>query len=226
MPPLSLPYLLRSNTMSRKEKMLEFVDEGYNVSVCGRHLHVTDAMKQYASEKIARLEKLGDRIIEVNVTMDIQKLEHRVDVVMKYGHTNIKSSGISRDMYLSIDKAIEKLEAQLRKYLDRIHHHHAKEHPHVEIYESVYERELDEDEVALYNREIEEENKKRQQSALQLPSVVTTETRTLKILTNEEAIMKMDLSKDEVLVFRSEDDRRLKVMYRRNDGNYGVIAPE
>lgn len=212
--------------MSRKEKMLEFVDEGYNVSVCGRHLHVTEAMKQYAREKIAKLERLGDRIIDVNVTMDIQKLEHRVDIVMKYGHTNIKSTGISRDMYLSIDKAIEKLQAQLKKYLNRIHSHHSKEHPHVDIYEKIYERVLDEDEVALYNREIEEENRRRQVSALEFPAVVNTETRPLKILTNEEAIMKMDLSKDEVLVFRAEEDRKLKVMYRRNDGNYGVISPE
>ena len=60
---------------SRKEKMAEF-DQGYKVMVTGRHLHVTDGMKQHAIDRISKLEHLGDRIIDVNVTMDIQKLNH------------------------------------------------------------------------------------------------------------------------------------------------------
>lgn len=206
--------------------MLEFVDEGYNVSVCGRHVHITEPMKQYAQEKIAKLERLGDRIIDVTVTMDIQKLQHKVDIVMKYGHTMIKSSAVTRDMYLSIDKAVEKLQAQLKKYLNRIHHHHQKAHPVIDIQESVYERIPEEDEVQSINAEIEEENKRCESKKLEMPRIISQETRPLKILTNEEALMKMDLSQDEVLVFRSEEDRKLKVIYRRHDGNYGIIAPE
>lgn len=48
----------------------------------------------------------------------------------------------------------------------------------------------------------------------------------LKELTREEALMKMELSRDAFLVYRSEEDRRLKVLYRRKDGNYGIIEPE
>ncbi len=208
--------------MSRKEKMLEFVDQGYNISVCGRHVHVTEAMKEYARDKIAKLERLGDRIIDITVTMDIQKLEHRVDIVMKYGHTHIQSHGVTNDMYVSIDKAVDKLQAQLKKYLKRLHDHHQKNHPVLDIPVDVYGRELDEDEVPLYNKQIEEEASKN----LQMPQIVKSETAPLKILTTQEAIMKMDLGKQEVLVYRDEIDRKLKVIYKRNDGNYGVIAPE
>ena len=220
------PLAMRRNIMSRREKMLEFVDAGYNVTVTGRHVHVTEAMKQCAKDKIAKLEHLGDRIIDVAVTMDIQKLEHRVDIVMKYGHTHIKSRGISRDMYLSIDKAVEKLQAQLKKYLNRLHHHHLKELPVIDLKENVYDRALDEDEVLFYNREIEEENRRRQALESEPPHIVSTHVRPLILLTDAEAIMKMDLSKDEVLAYRGEEDRKLKVIYRRDDGHYGVIELE
>lgn len=212
--------------MTRKEKMLEFVDEGYNISVTGRHVHVTESMKQYAREKIAKLERLGDRIIDVAVTMDIQKLEHRVDIVMKYAHTIIKSQGSTNDMYISIDQAVAKLETQLKKYLDRIHHHHMKSYPVIDLPVTVYERGGEGDDIGIINHEIEEAIKVKRQKEMQLPSIVSKETTPLKILTDEEAIMKMDLCDKEVLLYKDEASRKLKVIYRRDDGNYGVIEPE
>ena len=59
-----------------------------------------------------------------------------------------------------------------------------------------------------------------------MPKVIGMETRVLKILTTEEAMMKMDLSGDKFLVYRGEEDRKLKVIYRRDDGNYGIIQTE
>ena len=56
--------------------------------------------------------------------------------------------------------------------------------------------------------------------------IVAMEVGRLKILSDVEAIMKMELSGDSVMVFRSESNRQLKVIYRRQDGNYGIIAPE
>ena len=66
---------LEASMTSRKEKMAEF-DQGYNVMVTGRHMHITDGMKQHAIDRISKLEHIGDRILDVNVTMDIQKLSH------------------------------------------------------------------------------------------------------------------------------------------------------
>ena len=118
---------MTKETLTRKQKMAEF-DQGYNIQVTGRHVEVTDAMKSYAQEKLSKVERFGDRIIDVTVTMDIQKLEHRVDIIMKYGHTLIKSHAATTDMYASIDQAIDKLQTQLRKYKRRLKSHHAKGH--------------------------------------------------------------------------------------------------
>lgn len=206
-----------------KQRVAEF-DQGYNVSVTGRHVHVTDAMKAYAEEKLSKLERIGNRIIDVNVTMDIQKVEHKVDIVMKYGHTLIKSQGSSTDMYASIDKAVDKLQSQLRRYKRRLKDHHAKEYPVMQIPMVVYQMDAtDEHDI---NAQIESENEKKLHETFFPHKIVRSETQSLKILTDDEAIMKIELSGASCIVYRSEQTRKLKVIYRLEDGNYGVVEPE
>lgn len=204
---------------TKREKMAEF-EPGYYVNVTGRHVQVTEGMKQHAINKLSKLDRLGARIIDVNVTMDIQKLEHRVDIIVKYGHTVVKSHAASSDMYVSIDKAVEKLQNQISRYKNKIQDHHAKGHPVVEMPMKVYGIPLDE--VAEINDEIETESHKR----YELHTIQKVESQPLKILTDEEAIMKMELSHAPVMVYRDEKDRRLKVIWRLENGNYGVIEPE
>jgi putative sigma-54 modulation protein len=192
---------------TRKEKIAEF-DQGYNVTVTGRHVQVTDGMKQHAAERIERLDKVGDRIIDVHVTMDIQKLDHRVDILMKYGHTMIRSHAVTTDMYASIDQAVDKLKCQLKKYKQRLKNHHSKPISAIDIPVEVYTSDID-----TYEEEVPHR-------------IVATETRKLKVMSEDDAIMKIELSGDPFLVFRSSGDNKLKVIYRREDGNYGIIAPE
>jgi putative sigma-54 modulation protein len=194
--------------VTRKEKIAEF-GQGYNVIVTGRHVHVTDGMKQHAVDRISKLDRIGDKIIDVHVTMDIQKLANRVDVMMKYGHTIIKSHASTTDMYVSIDQAVDKLNRQLKRYKRRLHDFYTKPVHAVEIPVQVYAaEEID---------EFEEEKPHR---------IVATETRKLKVMSEDDAIMKMELSGDPLLVFRSETNRKLKVIFRREDGNYSIIEPE
>jgi len=218
-------------TLTRKQKMAEFAQEGYNITVTGRHLHVTEAMKAYAQEKLSKLERVGNRIIDINVIMDIQKLDHRVDIIMKYGHTLIKSHGSSTDMYVSIDQAIDKLTTQLRKYKRRLKNHHAKGYPVVEVPVTVYRPFADESVADLLDEEevnlgIETENRRALVGKFTPHHIVKVESQSLKILTDDEAVMKMELSGSSIMVFRHEETRKLKVIYRRDDGNYGVIEPE
>lgn len=202
---------------TRKEKMAEF-DQGYKVFVTARHMHITDGMKQHAIDRVSKLEHIGDRIIDVTVIMDIQKVSHSCEILMKYGHTFIRSHASTTDMYASIDQAVDRLKHQLARYKRKLHDHHKKGYPVKEIPIQVVappaeeEMELEEvggaDEVALPHR------------------IVAMEVGRLKILSDDEAVMKMELSGEPVMVFRAESDRQLKVIYRRGDGNYGIIAPE
>jgi len=191
----------------QKEELAEL---GYNINVTGRHVQITEGMKQHARDHIEKLERVGNRIIDVHVIMDIQKLNHRCDIVMKYGHTLIKSHAITTDMYVSIDQAIDRLSKQLKRYKKRLTDHHARKILVEELPVSVYAA-----------AELTEEEKETETHHL-----VSSETRRLKTLTIDEAIMKMDLSQEPFLVFRGEEDRRIKIIYLREDENYGLLTLE
>lgn len=211
--------------MSRKSKAAEFLDEVYNISVTGRNVMVTDAMKDYAIDKVSKIEKFSDRIIDVMVTMDVQKIEHRVDIVLKVNHIKIKSHAVSDNMYASIDKAVHKIEAQLLRYKSKLQDHHAKGVAAIDMNVNVLRSATDE-ELLDVNLDIEDENSKRMLDKYSPHRIMKKETHPLKTLTDGEAMMKMDLSGDNFLIYRCEDSRRLKVIYRRTDGDFGVIEPE
>ena len=211
--------------MKGKAKAAEFIGESYKIHVTGRNVLVTDAMKDYAIDKLSKIEKFSHKIIDVAVTMDIQKLDHRVDIVMKVDHLKIKSQAASTDMYASIDKATTKIENQLRRYKTKIRDHTAKALNVIDMNVNVFKR-ANEEELIDVNLDIEDETQRRMFKSYDFSEIVTQETKPLKILTYDEAIMKMELSGDAFLIFRSEEDHKLKVIYRRKDGNFGVIEVE
>jgi putative sigma-54 modulation protein len=195
----------------------------YDVIVSGRHVEVTAAMKDYAIEKLAKIERYHTRISDVVVTMDIQKKQHIVDMVIKANRFRVKSHAVCDNMYASIDKAVGKLEKQLRRYKTRLNDHHAKGRAEIDLRVNVFERQ---DDTQAINDEIEEQNNHDAGFSLQPHKVVSHETRPMKVLTVDEAIMKMDLSGEAFLLYKSEEDQNIKVIYRRNDGNYGVMEPQ
>ncbi len=211
--------------MSRKTKAAEFVYE-YPVNVTGRNFVVTEPMREYALEKISKIEKFNIRIIDVTILMEIQKLEQRVEVILKVGHILIKSLAVSNDMYVSIDKAVDKVQTQLRKYRSRIREHQARGISEIDMDVNIYriptEAELDLEEferVGELNGEQELVERYRPHP------VVKQETIAVKTLTKGEAIMKMELSGDPFLLFRGEEDQKLKIIYKNEDGNFGIIEP-
>lgn len=209
---------------ARKDKALEFTDEGYRVHVTGRHVEVTDAMKDYAMEKITKISRFSDRIIDVWITMDIQKLEHRIDVVLKVDHIKIAAEAVSENMYASIDLVAAKIKSQLSRYREKIRDHQARGVKAVDMRVNVIERPHREED--LINDEIEEETLRELESAFDY-KVVKEETRPLKLLTKDEAIMKLDLSRDSFLVYRSQEkNQKLHILYKRKDGNFGLIEVE
>lgn len=215
--------------MNRKAKALEFIDAEYHIQITGRHVQVTDSMKDYAMEKISKIERFMNRIIDVTVIMDIQKLDHRVEIILKAGNLKMTSQASSQDMYVSIDKAVDKLEAQLRRYKSKLQDHHAKKHAAVDMLVNVIRPNLQEEEEDFdAEAEIDAEmidNNQRSVDLLRPHRVIKQKTIPLKTLTYDEAVMKMELSGDAFLLFKHEVNQKLNVIYRRDDGNYGIIEP-
>lgn len=201
----------------------KFAHSEYPIHIIGRNVAITEPMKSYAIDKLTKMERLGGHVLDATITMDIQKLVHSVDFLIDVNTSKIKVSGRSENMYASIDQAIARLQTKLRRYMDRLKEHHAKGMAAIDMNVNVINRITPLDDV---NDQIEEENLNQIEADLKPHNVVSTETRPLKQLNLKEAVMMMDLLEDLFMVYLSEDDQKLKVIYRRNDGNYGIIEPQ
>jgi len=182
-------------------------------------------MKDYAVEKVSKIEKFINRIIEVNVIMDVQKMDQRVDIVLVANHVKIKSHAITNDMYASIDKAVEKIERQLIKYKDKLRDHFLRAPSAFQMNVEVLGKRYEEDALDGYE-EVETFLDGEKPNQGDFHHIVKKESKPLKMLTYDEAVMKMELSKDPFMVFKNEDDLLLKIIYRRSDGHYGILEPQ
>lgn len=197
---------------------------GYSLDIIGRNIEVTEMLRSYIWNKISKIERFHTHIMFVRVTLELQRLEHFCTIVLKFNHLKVKVQASSTDMYVSIDEAVNRLQTMISRFKGRIQDHHNKPFSAIDMQVNVLHRPYDE--LMEINAEIEAENQKVQFGDYTLPKVIGMETKPLKTLTLDEAMMKMELSGDQFLLFRSEEDRKLKLLYRRKDGNYGLILPE
>jgi putative sigma-54 modulation protein len=124
-------------------------------------------------------------------------------------------------MYASIDKSVQKLQTLFRKWKGKIQDYHNRPVNMVDMSVNVYRR-PPMDPTEEVNQAIDAENLKDWMPH----KVIASESQVLKSLKIEEAIMKMELSSDPFMLFRDEEDKKLKLIYRREDEHYGVIQAE
>jgi putative sigma-54 modulation protein len=204
-------------------KKFEEASAGYNIQIVGRTVFVTDAMKNHAIQKLAKLERFHNHLIDVHVTLDVNKLEHSALIIMKFDHFKVTGHASASDMYVAIDQAADKLQKQVRRWKDKIQDHTKKKMSIGEMQVNILMRP---NEVAEYNEDMEIELEAERQKQLNPGKVIRKKSIPLKILTSDEAVMKMELSGDPFLIYKGEEDQKLKVIYRTKDGNYGVIRTE
>ncbi len=96
--------------------------------ISGRHVGVTESMKEYAETKVLKLVKFFDRITSVRVTMDIEGIQQHVEMVVEVARgQRLVAKAEAVDMYAACDLAERKLAQRLRKYKDRLTDHHRGE---------------------------------------------------------------------------------------------------
>ena len=85
-----------------------------NIAITFRHIEPSEPVKNYAHEKIAKLQKFLRQPMQTNVTLDMERIEHVVEVRISSGHDHYHSKEQSENMYASIDMVVDKLERQIR----------------------------------------------------------------------------------------------------------------
>ena len=146
----------------------KFQEEGYHVSITSKHIAITPAIENYIKEKISKIEKFAPHILDIVVTIEVQKLAHIVSFKMKFLHYLVKVQARTEDLYASIDRACERLIKITQKYKTKMQNHKIKEpiseegmqvsilkpiSYEEEINEQIIEENLKEEE-ALYNMEL------------------------------------------------------------------------
>ena len=196
----------------------------YNISIFCKHMAATDSIKGYIAEKLAKIERMTPGMIDVHVKLEVHKHDQSATISMRFSHFQVTAHSVTADLYVSIDEAIRRLFKKLRKWKTKIQDHHAEKLASVEIPVSIFEKEITEtDEI---NDAILEANADELEDILAVPKIAKSKLRSMKKLTLEEAMLKMDLSDDNFLIYRSHEDQKLKVLYRRRDKSYGLLQPE
>jgi len=179
------------------------------IIVKGKNLEITGPLRDYALGKVGKVEKYFDRILKTEIEMSVERNpkipeNQVVEVTIFSSGPVIRAKESAVDMYQAIDLVSNKLERQARKVkrklIDRAHH---AKNPFKES--------------SLALEEEEEENE---------PVIVKTKSFPLKPMTPEEATLQMDLVGHDFFVFINADTEETNVVYRRKDGNYGLIEPE
>ena len=170
----------------------------YNIR--GEKLVITDAIKDYTEEKLGKLDKyFKDDDITANVLAKVRGNSQIVEVTIPTSKFILRSEEEHDDLYAAIDLVTDKLERQIRKNKTRLNRN---------VKESVKEFNFD------YELPIEEEAKE---------TVVKRKKLEMKPMSEEEAVLEMELLGHNFFVYKDMDTNSINVLYKRKDGDYGLI---
>ena len=178
------------------------------INIRGKNMEVTPALAEYVEKRLGKVEKYFDQPMEAQVTLSVQKEEHIVEVTFTVDSLILRGEESTEDMYASIDLVVDKIERQLRKYKTRINRKLRNKGI----------KDLNEEYLSKQREEIEEIENNEQ-------GVVKKKKFIMKPMPVEEAIMQMNLVGHDFFVFTNADTDEINVLYRRKDGNYGLIEP-
>ena len=161
------------------------------------------SVHSYAEKKVGKLDRYFKTEADASITFSVEKDRNKAEVTIRSGGTIIRVSESTSDMFASIDAAVSDIERQLRKNKTRLEKR---------LRQGAFDQVL---EPTSFAPEVEEEGPFR---------IVRSKTFPIKPMTREEAILQMNLLDHTFFAFRDEEaGGAFAVVYRRNDGDYGII---
>lgn len=175
-----------------------------NIVINGRNIDVTPSLKQYAREKIGKFDRFLSNITEAVVTLSVQKYRHKAEVLIKANGVMLQAVGETEELYSSIDEVADKLDKQVKKLKTK----------HMTRRKSV---------ARTGKAEIQEPA----EGPLQETGVIIERKQyAMKPMPPDEAAMQLDIAGGrDFFVFTNSESGSINVIYKRGDGNFGLIEP-
>ncbi len=173
-----------------------------DITVTFRHVDSTESLKEYAEEKLSKIDKYFDYPTEAHIVLTAEKFRRMADVTLNVNGAVINAEEETEDMYSAIDQVMDKIEVQVKRFRDKTRKKRSKtESPKgVSGGEDASETMIDE-------------------------PVIEVEKLVAKPMDPEEAAMQFTISAQDFLVFRNSRSGEINVIYKRKDGNLGLIEP-
>ncbi|OGP63210.1 MAG: ribosomal subunit interface protein [Deltaproteobacteria bacterium RBG_13_53_10] len=171
------------------------------ITVTFRRMEPTESLRAYAEEKLSKIKKYLDSPMEAHAVLEVEKFRHMADVTVNVDGTRIKAYEETEDMYSAIDMVMDKIENQVKKHRARLRERKAEN--------------------------IKGELTLGSEAAEGIPDepTISVEKLMAKPMDPEEAAMQLSTSRQDFLVFRNSRSREINVIYKRKDGNIGLIEP-
>jgi putative sigma-54 modulation protein len=198
------------------------------LNITFRQFGTSDALKEYARERVERVNRLLDRAGEAHVVLSLERHLHHADITLTSGPWVLRGRDKSDDMYTSIDLAMDKIERQLRRYKDKLKTHHGPERVHhrqglmnqLRVRHDVFEVEEPQHEPQHAEPPAPAPV---QVPRTRAPRVVRSNEFLARPMTVEDAVVQMNLMDNDFLVFQNVASNEMNVVYRRKDGQYGLL---
>lgn len=172
-----------------------------------KKVNLPKSLHNYAEKKVGKLERYFKTDSEANLVFSVEKDRNKVELTIRSGSTILRVAECTSDMFASVDAAVTSMERQLRKHKTRLEKR---------LRQDAFERTVAE-EVSTFVPDVVEEGEF---------EVVRTKKFSIKPMTVDEAILQMNLLGHTFFAFKNEDGGAFAVVYKRNDGGYGLIEDE
>jgi len=173
------------------------------VNVRGKNIDVTPALRDYVEKKVQTITKQFKVVGEISAVMRVEKDQHIVEITVPASGIVLRAQENTKDMYSSIDSCVDKIERQIHKYKTRLMRRKYSNFRE-EFVSAAPKDEMDDGEF----------------------EIVRNKKYVLRPMNVQEAVMQMNLLNHDFFVYFDDATEGISVVYRRKDGDYGLIAPE
>jgi putative sigma-54 modulation protein len=176
-----------------------------SVNITFRNLDPSDAIRDYAIERVSRVKKYVESPFDANVVLSVHKFRHTAEITITSDGFKVNGQEETEDLYSAIDMVMDKIERQITKHRGKVLKHKvSNKTKSVKYTEEVIAPESSEEEGLR---------------------IIQTESLFAKPMDVDEAVMQLELSNNDFLVFTNARTQTINVVYRRRDGHYGLIQP-